>query len=119
MPLTTCLEVEAEGSVVLPSGADPSTEQQTKGADPRTGSLKVQFPRGAFRGLPSGSWSMCSVFRLALAGRAGSGLALGLPLWALSWCLSVVSWSCSGFGFFWLVLWATTLEPSFVEVTVL
>ena len=40
MPLTTCLEVEAEGSVVLSSGADLSTEQQTKGADPRTGTLK-------------------------------------------------------------------------------
>ena len=26
---------EAEGSVALPSGADPSTEQCTKGADPR------------------------------------------------------------------------------------
>ena len=32
--------LEAEGSVILPSGADPSAERQTKGADPRTRTLR-------------------------------------------------------------------------------
>ena len=31
---------KAGGFSALPSGADPGTEQQTKGTDPRTGSLK-------------------------------------------------------------------------------
>ena len=92
--------------MVLPSGADPSTEQQTKGADPRTGSLKMKRPV-VLSGLAVWVLVLVLCFRLAPAGRSGSGLALGLPLWALSWCLLgpllvpfCRSWPCSGFGFF-------------------
>ena len=52
----TCSETqEAEGSVVLPSGADSSTEQQTKGADPRTGTLKSEMCRFPLA-LPCPGW---------------------------------------------------------------
>ena len=80
----TCSEVEAKGSVVLPSGAVPSTEQATKGADPRTGSLKVKRPVVLSE---LAVWVLVLVLRflLALAGRAGSDFVLALALWALSW----------------------------------
>ena len=63
--------------MVLSSGADPSTEQQTKGADPRTGTLKgvlCRLPLG-----PSLSW-------LAVRGSLGFGFP-GSP--ALSWRVPV------------------------------
>ena len=114
--------------MVLPSGADPSTEQQTKGADPRTGSLKVKRPV-VLSGLAVWSWSLCSVSALLrpaalvlvllLACRSGPSLG---AFWALSWCLSVVTGPVLVSGFL-VFLWATTLEPivslSFVEATVL
>ena len=78
---------EAEGSVLLPSGADPSTVQQTnkqtKGTDPRTGDLKT-------KGVPA----RVSGLRSVRAGRAGFSFS-GALLPARSWLPRVRSWVSS------------------------
>ena len=71
-------------------GRRPKYRATNKGRRPENWQLNSAFSRGALQGLPSGSWSLCSVSALLWPAALVPGLALGLPLWALSWCLSVV-----------------------------